>query len=92
MTKVITVTEMARSLSDIIGQVYYKHNSFNIKKGLNIVATLSPARNKPTIEAKNLNDFFKNAPHLEESDSEEFQNDISQLRLLRDNEGFNKWD
>jgi|GEM_PF-2156552 hypothetical protein len=41
MTQVITVTEMARSFSDIIARVYHKGEEFDIKKGANIVAHIS---------------------------------------------------
>ncbi len=92
MTKIITVTDMVRSLSDIIGQVYYKHETFQIKKGANIVATLTPARNKGTIAIKDLNDFFHRSPHLTEGDISSFQNDVDDLRGLQDNGGLNKWD
>lgn len=33
MPKVITVTDMVRSFSDIIGRVHYQGESFDIKKG-----------------------------------------------------------
>jgi antitoxin (DNA-binding transcriptional repressor) of toxin-antitoxin stability system len=41
MAQVITVTEMARSFSDIIARVYHKGEEFDIKKGANIVAHIS---------------------------------------------------
>jgi hypothetical protein len=92
MVKVITVTDMVRSLSDIIGRVHYKHETFSIKKGVKIVATLAPAQNKSTIAMKDLNDFFSKGPRLDEEDIDHFQKDVGALRLLRDNGGFSKWD
>ena len=88
----ITVTDMVRSLSDIIGRVHYKHETFSIKKGTSIVATLLPAKNKATIAMKDLNDFFAHSPHLEMEDIDNFRREVSDLRKLRDNGGLNKWD
>lgn len=91
---IVTVTDMVRSLSDIMGRVHYKHETFNIKKGANIIATLVPAQNKATIAIKDLNNFFSRSPRLETTDIENFQNDIGDLRNLRDNNGggYSKWD
>lgn len=58
MAKLITVTDMIRSFSDIIGRVYYKRETFDIKKGNNIVATLAPTKSSTTLMASSLNDFF----------------------------------
>lgn len=88
----ITVTDMVRSLSDIIGRVHYKHETFSIKKGTSIVATLLPAKNRSTIAIKDLNDFFSRSPHLEVEDIMHFQKDVSDLRNLTDNGVFSKWD
>lgn len=92
MLKIITVTEMMRSFSDIVGRVHYKGESFNIKKGTNIVARLSPVKASSTIAISDLNDFFLNAPHMSEKDNLEFTKDISDLKLLKDNGGFHQWD
>lgn len=92
MPKLITITEMIRSFSDIIGRVHYKRETFDIKKGANIVARLSPAKASPTIAVSDLNGFFLNAPHLADGDSLEFKKDISDLKLLQDNGGLHKWD
>lgn len=91
-TKLITVTDMMRSFSDIVSRVYYKGESFDIKKGSNIVARLSPVNTKSAIAIKDLNSFFKDIPHLDELDSKDFANSINEVRLLNDNSGFNKWD
>ena len=91
MTKIISVTDMARSISDVIGQVYYQHTSFDIKKGANIVAKLTPVRKRTTAEVKDLNNLFSKAPHLNDEDNS-FENDIQDLKLLKDNGGSGKWD
>ena len=37
MPKLITATDMIRSFSDVVSRVYYKGETFDIKKGNNIV-------------------------------------------------------
>jgi antitoxin (DNA-binding transcriptional repressor) of toxin-antitoxin stability system len=92
MPKLITVTEMSRSFSDIVGRVHYQGEVFDIKKGANIVARLMPAKVKSTITAGELNEFFLNAPHLSTDDVEEFAQDIKELKSLKDTGGLHKWD
>jgi antitoxin (DNA-binding transcriptional repressor) of toxin-antitoxin stability system len=90
--KVISVTDLSRTFSDIIGRVHYMREEYEIKKGTNIVARLSPASFKQTITAGELEALFRNAPHLANSDIEEFEDDISKVKELKDIQGFNKWD
>lgn len=52
MAQVITVTEMARSFSDIIGRVYHRGEEFDIKKGSHIVAHISPSVQNATPSKK----------------------------------------
>lgn len=92
MSRIITITDCIRSFSDIIGRVHYKGEVFDIKKGSNIVARLSPAKSRPTLVIKDLNNFFANGPHLEEEDREEFVKCLDELRSLKDIGGFNKWE
>lgn len=92
MPKLITVTDMARSFSNIVGRVHYQGETFDIKKGANIVARLSPVKVKGTLDISDLNEFFANSPHLEEWDIVDFAKDISDLKLMQDIQGFNKWD
>lgn len=92
MPKLITVTDMIRSFSDIVGRVYYNGETFDIKKGANIVARLSPAKKKVTIAISELNGFFKMSPHLNKADSEDFKKIVNEVKTLNDNSGFKKWD
>jgi len=92
MPKLITATDMMRSFSDIVGRVYYKGETFDIKKGGNIVARLSPAKSKATIEIGELNSFFKSSPHLESEDIEDFASALKETRSLKDNGGADKWE
>ncbi len=92
MSTLISATDMIRSFSDIVGRVYYRGEVFDIKKGGNIVARLSPVKTNGTIAVSDLNEFFRNAPHLEEDDIEKIATDISELNLLPQQDGGNKWD
>lgn len=91
MIHLITVTEAARSFSDIIGRVYYKGDEFEIKKGSTVVARLIPSSQKTAFPIKKLNKFFKEGPHLSEDDIEDFQKDIEEIRSLAGDTPF-KWD
>ncbi|OZG32215.1 hypothetical protein [Rickettsia endosymbiont of Culicoides newsteadi] len=88
MPKVITVTDMVRSFSDIIGRVHYQGESFDIKKGASIVAI----QNKPTLTLGELNEFFENGPHLDKDDIEGFEEDINVIKSLKLTDWGNKWD
>lgn len=92
MSTLITVTDMIRSFSDIVGRVHYRGEIFDIKKGANIVARLSPVKASGTIAVSELNAFFRNSPHLAEEDVIKFAEDISDLKLLQQQDGGNKWD
>ena len=59
MTKQITVTEFCRSFSEVIGQVYYKGESFKIKKGKRIVARLAARSKYKDVGVRRI--FFVNA-------------------------------
>lgn len=92
MPKLITVTDMIRSFSDIVGRVYYKGETFDIKKGSNIVARLSPSKEKTSVKVSELGKFLKNSPHLDQEDISNFENDIKEIRELKGSERFSKWD
>lgn len=92
MTKLVTVTEMMRSFSDIVAKVYYKGEIYNIKKGASIVARLSPVKSNSKLDVKDLNNFFKSSPHLDEQDLKDFVNSTKKLRELQDRGSFSKWD
>ena len=83
MAQQLTVTQMMRSFSDVISQVYYQGKSFDIKKGANIVATLVPSKKKPGMAAKDLKAFFANGPHLDKDDIDDFERAINESRSLQ---------
>lgn len=80
MSRLITITEAARSFSDIIARVYYRGEEFDIKKGNQIVAHISPSKNPATLKISELNDFFANAPKLSQEDINEFEKDLKRIR------------
>lgn len=92
MPKLITATDLVRSFSDIVGRVYYKRETFDIKKGANIVARLSPVKIAFTVSIKDLNKFFHNVPHLDQGDIKEFTKTVSDLKSLKNTRELNKWD
>lgn len=92
MTKLITVTDMLRSFSEIIGCVYYKGETYDIKKGNNIVARLSPAKFKATTKITELNNLFKTMPEYRTEDSEDFRNILKEIRSVKDKDGIDKWE
>lgn len=92
MPKVITVTAMMRSFSDIIGRVYYRGESFDITKGANVVARILPPKVTSHVSGKELAEIFENAPHLDDDDIADFEKSLTELRAEKDNTEFNKWD
>ena len=91
MPTLITATNMIRSFSDIVGRVYYQGESFDIQKGNNIVARLSPINNKKTIALSELNNFFTNSPHLEPDDLKDFSEALDMVRAKTDKIG-SQWE
>jgi antitoxin (DNA-binding transcriptional repressor) of toxin-antitoxin stability system len=90
---IISVTEMARSLSEIIGRVHYKGEVFDIKKGNNIVARISPVKPyHPLIKLSDLNKFFSTAPKLDAEDVEDFKKELRALRKMSDTKSLRKWE
>lgn len=49
MAQIIRAIEVVRSFSDIMNRVYYKGESFDVQKGNNVVARITPAETKPSI-------------------------------------------
>ena len=73
-----------------MSRVYYKQEVFDIKKGNNVVARLSPVKIKSQMNINNLNNFFKTSPHLSSDDIEDFETSLKHSRSLKD-DGRNKW-
>lgn len=91
---IISATEASRTFSDILNKVYYQNTTFEIKRGKDIVAAITPQKNlinKPTLAAKDLKRFFTNLPALDAVDSIAFEEDIHQLRA-QNQLGKTAWD
>ncbi|EER22055.1 MULTISPECIES: type II toxin-antitoxin system antitoxin VapB [spotted fever group] len=78
MAQIIRATEFVRSFSDIMNRVYYKGESFDVQKG--IVARITPAEIKPSIAIRDLEEAFKNGPHLDPEDADQFMKNIEEIR------------
>lgn len=89
MPKLITATDMIRSFSDVIGRVRYTKETFDITKGNNVVARLSPVA-KRSIEISNLNNLFKSIPKITNKDQEDFQEILAEIRV--NNGGIDSWE
>lgn len=76
----ITASEAARSFSEIINKVYYRHQAYEIKKGKTIMARITPSDYASNLQASELNNFFSNAPQLNKEEVEDFINDINLVR------------
>lgn len=91
MKKLVTVTDMMRSFSEIIGRVYYKQESYYIKRGHNIVARLLPVQKNSSIQVKDLNHLFKSSISLiSEEDRSDFEYVMKKSRTL--SARGDKWD
>ncbi|MCC8467784.1 MAG: antitoxin [Rickettsia endosymbiont of Eriopis connexa] len=80
MAQIIRATKFVRSFSDIMNRVYYKGESFDVQKGNNIVARITPAKTKLSIAVRDLEEAFKNGSHLDPEDAEQFMKDIEEIR------------
>jgi hypothetical protein len=90
--QVITATEASRSLSDVLNKVHYQHQSFDIRRGKEIIAKIIPASPfKQFLKISELNELFKRLPSLEKGDSEAFEKSIRELRANMQVKG-NQWD
>jgi hypothetical protein len=89
---IITATEATRSFSDLLNQVCYQGKTFDIKRGREIIAKITPAF--PTskgITVTSLNDFFDNLPSLDHEDASHFQKTLAEVRAKSKKEK-NPWD
>lgn len=77
-SQLITSTEATRHFSDILNKVYYQGQSFDIKRGREIIAKLVPA--KPIMLANDFGRFLKSLPVLDAEDKQEFEKIIAECR------------
>ncbi len=91
---IITSTEMSHSLSDILNKVYYQGETFEIKRGKEIVAKISPviaSAKKKAMKLSELGDFLKSLPPLDPEDRANFVKDLQAIRKSMPYEG-SKWE
>ena len=75
---VISATEATRHFSDLLNRVRYQGQSFDIKRGKEIVARIVPAQ--PAMPAHEFKAFLKSLPVLDDEDREDFLKTIEQNR------------
>ncbi|MCX4079430.1 antitoxin [Rickettsia rhipicephali] len=80
MAQIIRATEFVRSFSDIMNRVDYKGKSFDLQKGNHIVARITPAEIKPSITVRDLEEAFKNGPHLDPEDADQCMKNLEEIR------------
>ena len=87
--QMITSTEATRHFSDILNKVHYQGQSFDIKRGREIIAKLVPAR--PILLASEFGTFLKTLPALDLEHKHDFKKIIDECRSdLHDTR--NLWD
>jgi antitoxin (DNA-binding transcriptional repressor) of toxin-antitoxin stability system len=89
---IISATEASRSLSDVLNKVHYQGITFEIRRGKETIARISPATpKKHTIKISELNDFIKRLPSLEKEDIGTFEEDLRQIKTSAGSED-NPWE
>lgn len=80
-THVITATDASRSFSSILNKVHYLGESYEIKRGKEVIARIVPAEKRAaTLKVSGLANLFKNIPHLDKDEQEKFVDDIEVIR------------
>jgi hypothetical protein len=92
MSKTISALQASRSLLEILNQVLYQGKTFEIKRGKDIIAKITPPTRKAhVLNVSELNDLFKNKlPSLEKKDIDAFKHDVKQIR--ENSQEKNPWD
>ncbi len=75
---IISATEATRHFSDLLNRVRYQGQSFDIKRGREIVARIVPAQ--PTMPAGDFKAFLDSLPVLDKEDADDFIKTIEQNR------------
>ena len=75
----ITVTEMARNLSDVLSRVAYHGARFELARGRKVIARLLPAEAPSAVKVGDLHELFAGAPALGDEASA-FKRDLAEIR------------
>ncbi|HCU05469.1 MAG: hypothetical protein A2X77_01280 [Gammaproteobacteria bacterium GWE2_42_36] len=78
VSQVISVTEIARHFSDVLNRVRYQGQSFDIKRGKDVVAKIVPVR--PSMTTSRFKEFLLTLPTLDEEDRKDFLKTIEETR------------
>ncbi len=88
----VSVTQASRSFSELLNKVHYQGESFDIKRGKNVIARLMPAAPIPqTLKVTALNEVFKQLPALEREEYDSFEAAVTEIRT-QSNAEKNPWD
>ena len=72
----LTATNLARNFSEYLNQVRYQGASFDIQRGVEVVARLCPATSAAGYPIDQLSALFAALPQLDESDARAMLDDI----------------
>lgn len=88
---ILSATEASRSLSDILNKVHYQGQSFEIKRGKEIIAKIIPSSSqKRTMRVSELNELLQHLPPLDPEDRKSFAKELKEIRSKTHEE--NPWD
>jgi antitoxin (DNA-binding transcriptional repressor) of toxin-antitoxin stability system len=76
LASVITATELARNLSDLLNQVRYQGMSFDIKRGAELIAHVTPVRAIQGFPIERLDALLASLPGLNEAERQSFLDDV----------------
>ena len=77
----ISATEASRSFSNILNKVHYQGESYEIKRGNEIIAKIIPITSKKSfLKISDLDKLLKYIPHLDKQDQDAFANDVEKIR------------
>ncbi|OGL45875.1 MAG: hypothetical protein A2161_16470 [Candidatus Schekmanbacteria bacterium RBG_13_48_7] len=83
----VTITEVARNLTDYINRVVYRGENFVLTRGKKPVAELRPIPTGWKIE--DLEQMLKSLPRLTEEELEDFSRDLEEVRRQGNRERLN---
>lgn len=91
MTKV-SATEAARQFSEIINRVKYLGQSFEVVRGNEIVARITPADPVSGMQLGQLKEFIELLPSMSLEESLSFEDDLKRIRKEMDTPEDSQWD
>jgi antitoxin (DNA-binding transcriptional repressor) of toxin-antitoxin stability system len=75
----ISATNAARNFCDLINRVRYQGASFEIERGNEVIARISPATPSSTLSIADLDEQWAQLPHLDPEDAELFEASIHEI-------------